>query len=142
MDNGIRSQLIFKDYSVAYMTFERNYELPASYKEEISVSFAFEIEPSEDPGTGTVLLKCKIFDETFSDNTAPFFLSCAIKGTFDHTAGGFEDFAVNSLAILMPYLRATITSFTAQAGIPAVIIPPINVFNLVQNYQENVGVDE
>lgn len=135
MENEIRSQLVFKDYSLDYMRFERNYKASPKKQKEIEVSFGFEVLPSENSNEGIVVLQCKIFDESFSGGKAPFFLECAIRGNFDHRAGEFEDFAINSLAILMPYLRATITSFTAQAGIPAVIIPPINVFNLFQQNQ-------
>ncbi|MGR5962903.1 protein-export chaperone SecB [Bacillus paranthracis] len=64
------------------------------------------------------------------------FLEISISGHFElgDTNGEMtmETFELNAVTILLPYLRDCITSFTAQAGISAVILPPVNVFQIME----------
>lgn len=39
----------------------------------------------------------------------------------------------NSIAILFPYVRSLITSYTANSNVPPLIIPPINVSKMVED---------
>lgn len=41
----------------------------------------------------------------------------------------------NAVAILMPYLRSEVSLLTAQPGVECVVLPPINVINLVKEFQ-------
>jgi len=43
---------------------------------------------------------------------------------------------INSVAILFPYVRALISTITANANIPPVILPPINVAGMMANIEE------
>ena len=132
MSKEIASKLRFNDYAVDRMVFVRNHGFDDSEDEELELKFNFssEVHLSNDKTKGIVILTCKLFDEDFNESSIPFFLELTMRGYFDCEDVNFEEFELNSMAILLPYLRSTITSFTAQAGISPVIIPPINVFNV------------
>ncbi len=70
-------------------------------------------------------IKVKNEDEGFK-------LNLIIKGGFEADKEASEDlfkqlYNVNAPAILFPYARAIISSYTSQAGIPQVILPLINL---------------
>lgn len=132
MSEEFVSTLRFNDYEVDQMVFIRNHEFNDSEDEELELKFniSSEVLLSNDKAKAIVILTCRLFDEDFSGNSFPFFLELTMRGYFDCENVDFENFELNSMAILLPYLRSTITSFTAQAGISPVIIPPINVYNL------------
>lgn len=44
----------------------------------------------------------------------------------------------NAVAILMPYLRSEISLLTAQPGVECVVMPPINVLNLIRDSEERL----
>ena len=39
----------------------------------------------------------------------------------------------NAISILFPYVRALITTYTANSNVPALILPPINVNKLIED---------
>jgi preprotein translocase subunit SecB len=43
-----------------------------------------------------------------------------------------EFLANNAAALLMPYIRESISSFSAKAGLPVVYLPPINIVALMK----------
>lgn len=131
--NDIKSVLRFEKYNISSMKFGINEEFQ-SQNEDISLDFGFEadVSISSQKDKAKTKLTCTVFDVNFKEKTAPFYLEISIVGYFSTNAemGNIEDFRIHSMAILLPYLRAIITSFTSQTGISPVIIPPINVFNL------------
>lgn len=133
MSDNIMSALRFINYSVENIVFKRNYDYQLSF-DEIELEFAFttSVSINEEKDKAITSIKCVVFNEDFSDNKKPFYLETAIRGYFECQGDlDMEKFQLNSVAILFPYLRAIITSFTAQAGIPPIIIPAINVQNLL-----------
>jgi len=56
-------------------------------------------------------------------NDYPFEIKVKILGIFE----------TNVIAILYPYVRAIISTYTAQANVPALILPPINVNSLMKD---------
>ena len=123
------SELRFNDYIVEETLFRTNLDF---HGEEVELQFSFnaQLHISPEKDKAIVDLTCKVFDEEFMGKTAPFYLKMCMKGFFDCVDMEIEQFRVNAVAILLPFMRATIASFTVQTGIPAVIIPPINVYNL------------
>jgi len=132
--SDITSGLKLIDLSVEELKFKRNYEFDAEAEIELLFNFGAKIEVREEQAR--LKLTCDIFDEDFINKNLPFFLKASMYGFFESKDTPVEDFQVNCIAILLPYLRALITSFTAQAGLPPVIIPPINVYSLVKQQQE------
>lgn len=125
------SALRFQEYLVEETIFKRNMGFQ---DDEVELRFGFNvnIHISPEKDKAIIDLECNIFDEKFGDNTAPFYLKMRMKGFFDCMDVEIEQFEVHAVAILLPFMRATIASFTVQTGMPAVIIPPINVFNLLK----------
>ncbi|MBG9656282.1 protein-export chaperone SecB [Cytobacillus firmus] len=132
----IVSFLKFNDYSIKDFVFKRNRNFVTDDK-NIDIEFEFKADAafSDDKSMATILLICEIFDEeSFSNGNSPFYLKVELEGFFSCSSDiKIDEFELNGIAIVLPYLRAFITSFTAQASIPPVIIPPINVYNLIKN---------
>lgn len=138
MKNEIESYLIFNNYTISKMMFDRNYNFDED--QNINLSFKFNATSQFFDNNNSAYLKitCKIFEEEFEQHKAPFYLEASIDGEF--TCKGnhdIESFEMNGMAILLPYLRSIITSFTSQAGIPPVILPPINVYNAFEKIDSN-----
>lgn len=123
------SALHFQEYLVEEMVFKRNMDFQ---DDDVEIQFGFDakIHISPEKDKAIIDLECNIFDEDFGNNNVPFYLKMRMKGLFDCVDVEIEQFEVNAVAILLPFMRATIASFTVQTGMPAVIIPPINVYNL------------
>lgn len=136
--SNVMSLLTFNGYSVDNFTYKRNYSFDDSSNEDIKLKFKVNAESKMNSEKTEALTKvnCTVFDEDFSDNKSPFFLEISISGHFElgDTNGEMtmETFELNAVTILLPYLRSCITSFTAQAGISAVILPPVNVFQIME----------
>ncbi|MCM3574739.1 protein-export chaperone SecB [Mesobacillus subterraneus] len=130
MSSNIASSLLFNGFSIDKMTYIRNYDFQNDEEMDIDFGLSAEASMSEDRTHSMVVVNCKLFDEEFRDNTAPFYLDIDIRGFFNTESTDVEEFEFNALAILLPYIRSIITSFTAQAGIPPIILPPVNVYKV------------
>lgn len=138
MANSVESFLRFDDYTVNSMDFKRNFEF--QNEEEIELEFDFDAfaQISKDNKLAVLTITCKIFEEEYLVNEAPFSLEMSITGNFRCEGDvSIENFQLNGMAILLPYLRSLITSFTSQAGMSPVILPPINVYNAFKEDNQN-----
>ncbi len=133
MTRELESYLIFDGYTVSKMEFKRNYSFDDNKEIELEFSFDGSVKISDDNRRALMELNCDILNDDFLEGKAPFYLQIGLLGKFelsvDDDKFNIEDFQLNGLAILLPYLRSIVTSFTSQAGIPPVILPPINVYN-------------
>jgi preprotein translocase subunit SecB len=63
-------------------------------------------------------------------------ITIIVRGNFEKFGDSelpFDDFvAVNAPAILYPYLREHITSLSIKAGLPAIVLEPMNFAALVK----------
>ncbi|EJQ49677.1 hypothetical protein IEE_00801 [Bacillus cereus BAG5X1-1] len=140
--SNLISVLTFDGYSIDNFTYKRNYDFNVIPDEEMGLDFKFDVGSHipVDQNEGFLRVKCTIFDEDFNDNKAPFFLELVISGHFELNDVGqgltMEDFELNATTILLPYIRSNITSFTAQAGIDPVILPPINIYKVMEENQK------
>lgn len=138
--NDAKSVLRFEKYNIEFMEFKINDEYPFEEKEiELEFGFEAQVQVTEERDKAKTKLTCKVFDPDFKEKTEPFYLEITIVGyfSFNNGLGNIDDFRIHSVAILLPYLRAIITSFTSQTGIAPVIIPTINVFKLFENESED-----
>ncbi|BCC54959.1 protein-export chaperone SecB [Bacillus cereus] len=142
--SNIISALTFDGYSIDNFIYKRNYDFNAEspLNEETGLSFKFDVGShiTTDQAEGFLRIKCTIFDEEFNDNQAPFFLELVVSGHFQLRDVGngltMEDFELNATTILLPYIRSNVTSFTAQAGIDPVILPPVNIYKVMEENQK------
>jgi len=51
-------------------------------------------------------------------------------------------FTDNAPAIVYPYIRAYISTLTAQAGIPTIILPTLNLRSMTDLLRQNISIDE
>lgn len=139
MSDHALSQLRFIECLIDEVSFKRNTKFQYEDK-EINLNFKFDSEVSiaETRDKAVILLTCKIFeDEDIMQLNLPFSLKLTMRGQFECTSDvDIETFQLNAMAIVLPYLRAQITNLTAQAGIPPVILPPINVVNFFSEQNE------
>ena len=137
---NIKSTLRFIDYYVDEIEFYNN-----KFFEERTVAIDFsishEIEYKEDENnTFFVTLTTIIFDDAI-DNNYPFTMKVSLTGIFEidnEDIDNINKFAeVNSIAILFPYLRSIVSTYTANANVQPLILPPINVVNMLKEDNEN-----
>lgn len=134
--NEIKSLLRFKNYTVNKIEFYSNTDFQE--KEQVVVDFDIKKKVEfieDDNNTMLVTLLLSIFDNP-KENNYPFSMNIEITGIFELDGAGLEMKKVfaesNSIAILFPYVRALISTYTANANVPPLILPPINVNKLVE----------
>ena len=69
---------------------------------------------------------------------SPFNMEVEISGFFE--LEGEDDitrYEANAIAIMYPYLRAIVSTYTASANVSPVILPAINVNAMLKNRKEN-----
>ncbi len=85
-------------------------------------------------------LKITLGDKDLQNIKSPFYLLVEILGDFEliGSTENREQFAkINATSILFPYVRALITNITANANIPPLILPPMNIVNMIENNEKN-----
>lgn len=135
MDKSVNSGLRFIDYRVNDIDYRTN-----QYFEEQNVSVKFNLSRNveyldDEDNTMLVSLIVSVF-EGAEENNYPFSLKINMTGIFkldNIYESERESFAeVNAVAILFPYIRSLISTITANVNVPPLILPPINVVNLIE----------
>lgn len=83
-----------------------------------------------------VTLQIIIF-ENAEQNNKPFEMKVNLTGYFITEGSNPEVFKANAIAILYPYVRAIVSTYTANANITPLVLPIINVNKLVKDQEEN-----
>lgn len=83
-----------------------------------------------------ITLQIVIF-ENAEQNNKPFEMKVNLTGYFITEGCNPETFKANAIAILYPYVRAIVSTYTANANITPLILPTINVNKLVKDQEEN-----
>lgn len=137
--SDINSTLKFKNYVVENIEFNTNFDYSPSSNKDID----FDLDSScTFEGDKFILnLKLVVFPEA-KENNYPFTMLVKVVGLFEIASIEDEktkkDFAEkNAVAILFPYLRALVSTFTANANIGALILPPINVVKYLEKKRNN-----
>ena len=71
--------------------------------------------------------------ENAKENNYPFEMKVQITGFFSLENETKINLEPNAVAILYPYVRAIVSTYTANANVNALILPPINVNSLFKN---------
>lgn len=124
-NNTQRAQFRFVQYRIE----EANFRIDGSKVDQdndMSVNLGAAVECDNEKGTSAVTLEANI-----SNHGESFRSFVKLTGNFE-SANTKEDellkfSAYNGIAILFPYLRAYVTTMTAQAGIQPIIIPTLNL---------------
>lgn len=131
-----RSSLTFEKYIVNQIIFKSNNEY---IKPENGTAIKMEIIPEieiKENNKMNVTLFCNIF-ENAEKNNYPFEMSISITGFFSTEGEKTESFVKNAIAILFPYIRAIVSTYTASANVSPLILPAINVNKLIEEQCRN-----
>ena len=141
MSKKANSFLVFEKYWVDHVNYKHN-ERFNNQGQEIELNIKFKVSHhfmNEKQDKVHVHIYCELFSDIFSETSNPFHLNLNVVGEFSvsHEAGLPEELVLNTMrsntvAILFPYVRSTITTITATANIPPVIIHPINTNKLLE----------
>lgn len=126
MEN-LKSSLIFERYVVNRITFKRNENYNLEQKTNIQFSIVKNVKKIEN--RMEITLNTKVF-ENAEKNNYPFEMEVEITGYFAIENENNINFEPNAIAILYPYIRAIVSTYTANANVNSLILPPINVNNL------------
>ncbi|OCS87303.1 protein-export chaperone SecB [Caryophanon latum] len=137
MSKIVNSKLKFLRYEVNKIQFINNpdYEMRDV---EIDLEFNSAIERSED------YIAQKVSIEVFPnalENGMPFQLQIDITGHFHliNESGEIDEksIEINTLSILFPYVRSLITTITANANVPTLVLPLLNIIQTLEQNNEN-----
>lgn len=138
MIEKMESKLNFIDYIVEKVEFSINLEFN-NENGKIDFDIDSNVEFVDDEN-----FLLSLFVEVFKDckkNNYPFNLRLKLTGIFS-LKNVDEDKKYmyaekNAVAILFPYVRALITSYTSASNVNALILPPINVAKYLEEKRNN-----
>lgn len=130
----MKADLRFKDYIVNNIEFRNNVsfvEKPVEIDFDINSEVNF-INESE----FLLGIEVELFREA-EKNNYPFNFKVEIIGSFEIECDDEDKKNIlseqNSVAILFPYVRALISTYTSASNVVPIILPPINVVKYLQN---------
>ena len=125
--------LNFKRYMVSKIDFQYNPDFSGSQgKMDINFGHSVALKDNE----ARVTLRCKLFHNVNREEK-PFDLEVHMTGLFGYK-GDLEGeelkkvISSQGLNILFPYMRTLITSITGNSGFPPIVLPLINVNQLME----------
>ena len=124
--------ILFNGYKVNELIFKPKIPAAGADKEQLPTFapvFSRKIE-GNDQGECRVTLSASVGAE---DDAMPFTAFVSLTGSFfvPEKEQARELMEVNGTAILFPYLRAVMSQLTAAANIPQVILPTVNLVQLL-----------
>ena len=130
--------LKFNGYVVKTIEFIKNESSSTNIGVDIGKKFNYD---DKYPGKFIVGLKITLGDKDH-DAMSPFYLCVELLGEFEVVESEIDkvkQFAeINAVSILFPYARALITTITANANIPPVVLPPLNIAGMMEKeYKES-----
>ena len=140
MDTAKQPNIFAEAVILSASNFNRNPHVDR----KIDVNFKFTYKKkkiSDDKGHG--ILSVKVTGKNITDNEPVFELSCSFVGVY--RAGSpanmdldtfLQDFAP---AHLLPYIREYISSITLRAGIPPILLPPLNIKAILKTPEKVEG---
>ena len=132
--------LNFKKYLVNSIDFKYNPEY-AGGKANMDIDFGHSVAVRDNEAR--VSLRCMLFRKAKKEDK-PFHLEVHMTGIFEFQTElqGEELYNIlrqQGINILFPYLRAVVSNITGNTGLPPIILPLINVNQLIQNQVERAG---
>lgn len=129
---NMKGRLRFVNYVVDSITFFNNIEF-----EDCDVKIDFDINPQFDvckeDNSFVLILDVAIFNEA-EKNNYPFEMHLKIVGYFIlDDLSDFDSYKANAIAIMYPYVRSLVTSYTANANVNPLVLPVINVNKMIQD---------
>lgn len=123
-----KGAIIFDKYRVKKIEFELN-EFYNEEEVDICLEVSANFNVSEDKTSLTVEMVFNIFKDAIKMHY-PFEMELIIKGYFSinpEDEGNIDKYQGNAMAILYPYARALVSTYTANANVSPLILPTINI---------------
>lgn len=127
-----KSKLRFEKYIVKKVNFEYNEE----FKDD-SANLDIDIDKNIEyiKNKMLVTLSVNLFSKT--EKRYPFKMSVEVKGFFEIENNDENiNFEPNAIAILYPYVRAIVSTYTSNANVMPLILPAINVNKLLEEKEK------
>lgn len=124
-DKGIIS---FRSYEVRKIYFETNDSYDDS-EVTMDVEMGADVHVHKNCKEMIVDLELLIFKEAVKNNY-PFEMNIIIRGYFAmdcESQDSIDKYEANAVAILFPYVRALVSTYTANANVTPLILPTVNV---------------
>lgn len=134
MENEIKSKLSFVNYIVKEIVLKQNDDFHNDGK-PINVDFKLEHNTNIYDNKMKINLIVTIFDNA-KENNYPFYMKVELEGEFSIEGENIEMFEINGIALLYPYIRSIISTYTANSNMPTLVLPPINVANYYKSRKE------
>lgn len=134
----MNSNLIINSVRVdrSHYEFNPQSEILKDTQHDLEVNYGVELMINEtDFKDGLIFLSCSINKNKPIDEV-PFMLDVHLVGFFEVKEGELKDYIVSCISMLLPYVRAHISTLTAISGIPTVILPAINVYQLIKDLNQ------
>lgn len=135
MSQDIKSILTFKEYRVDSVEFVLNPNWSKG-NTKIDLNIRKKVTYDKDKNCGVVKLMTKVFENPI-ENDYPFSIKLQVSGFFNIECEDDEEceklLNINAVAILFPYVRALISTYTANANVSPLILPAINVNKLASS---------
>ena len=132
----INSSLRFVNYIVNSVRFNYNKNQTDNNKVwKMTFNFNNVTKINEEKNKMEISLSTDIFKDV---EDAPFNMSVEIIGFFE--LDGDDDishYEANAIAIMYPYLRAIISTYTSSANVMPIILPAININAVLNNKSKN-----
>lgn len=127
-----KSKLRFEKYIVKRVNFEYNEE----FKDD-SANLDIDIDKNIEyiKNKMIVTLEVNLFSKT--EKRYPFKMNVEVKGFFEIENNDENiNFEPNAIAILYPYVRAIVSTYTSNANVMPLILPSINVNKLLEEKEK------
>lgn len=153
-----KPDIFFENVIVEKIDFERTSNLPDYLfdetkfdAEKLSVKSTIERAITQEKNRLAIRFKVEIFlKDELEKKAKSFHVICAVIGFFSERSKvqdsmTLEQFALyNAPAFVLPYVREAISDITMRAGMKPIMLPPINVFDVVDRVEKkdknaNVG---
>ena len=131
-DSEMNGSINFEGYKILKASFDLNTEFSSDKPIDMSIGLGhnYQIEDTD----MRVQLSVKVFEDA-KNNDLPFELLLTIEGV------DAKKFVPNAWAILYPYIRAVVSSYTALANVTPLFLPTININNYLKNVEKESSCD-
>lgn len=129
MEN-IKSSMKFINYVVHSVEFTNN---PDFEGEDTSLDFEPTVDFEIQDNNLLVFLSIHVFKDAEKHNY-PFEMKVSVVGHFKvSNKENVEKYKPNAVAVLFPYIRSLISTYTAAANVNPLILPTVNINRMLAN---------
>ena len=136
-----RSILRFNRYIVKEIVFNSNTSYDKNGRLMLDYTFDSNTKTNSEKNKMQIELSAHIFKDA-ERNNFPFEMRVCLVGDFELETEqeNIIDFEANAIAILFPYLRALVSTYTANVNINPVILPAMNINAFLKNSSREISL--